>query len=317
MNPHVDVGAYLLGALDDAEMTAFEEHLAECDACGRELDELSGVLPALQELREDGVGPVAGTPAAGRPLPGFPAAGPPPAAPPTAGSGHGAPGRHRAGAGDAGAGAVGAGAASGAGGFAGTGAGGGFAAAVADGSAFAGPPSGDGLLERLLATVANERRTRRRRRLVAMAAAAVLVVGGPAIAVVATSDDGGHGTPVASAEWKAGDRATGVFADVAISDRAWGSAVDLKLTGVYGPRICHMEAIGLDGGRQTVATWSVPPDGYGTRHHPLPLTVHGASGLHKDAIKRFDVRTSDGTLLVSIPDHSSPPSDEPRRQTGE
>jgi hypothetical protein len=279
VNPHVDVGAYLLGALDDAEMTAFEEHLAECDACGRELDELSGVLPALQELREDGVGPVAGA---------------------FAGTGAGAGGGTR------GAG----------GGTGGPGATGGFAAAVADGSAFAGPPSGDGLLERLLATVANERRTRRRRRLVAMAAAAVLVVGGPAIAVVATSDDG-HGTPAASADWKASDRGTGVSADVAISDRAWGSAVDLKLTGVYGPKICRLEAVGFDGGKQTAATWSVPPDGYGTRHHPLPLTVHGASGLHKDAISRFDVRASDGTLLVSIPDRSSPPSDEPRRQTGE
>ena len=56
MTPHVDVGAYLLGALDDAEMSAFEEHLAGCEACGRELDELSGVVPVLAELREDGIG---------------------------------------------------------------------------------------------------------------------------------------------------------------------------------------------------------------------------------------------------------------------
>ncbi len=39
MTPHADVGAYLLGALDDAEMSRFEEHLAGCEECGRELDD--------------------------------------------------------------------------------------------------------------------------------------------------------------------------------------------------------------------------------------------------------------------------------------
>ena len=37
MTPHDDVGAYLLGALDDAEMTRFEEHLAEIPSGGRRL----------------------------------------------------------------------------------------------------------------------------------------------------------------------------------------------------------------------------------------------------------------------------------------
>jgi len=59
MNPHADVGAYLLGALDDDEMSRFEEHLVYCDDCGRELDELSGVVPVLAELRSDGIGYVA------------------------------------------------------------------------------------------------------------------------------------------------------------------------------------------------------------------------------------------------------------------
>ncbi len=40
-------GAYVLGALDDAERAAFEEHLAGCPACREEVDEL---LPAVRAL---------------------------------------------------------------------------------------------------------------------------------------------------------------------------------------------------------------------------------------------------------------------------
>lgn len=223
--PHVDVGAYLLGALDDAEMTRFEEHLAECESCGRELDELSGLLPVLDEVRADGVG-------------------------------------------------------------------------------FAELPDGDAMLHRLLAEVSGERRTRKRRRLVAVAAAAVLVIGGPAVAVLAT-DDGGGGRPAVSAgvtgdQRSASDASTGAKAVVGITDKGWGSAVDLRLTGVTGPLTCSLVAVAQDGSRQTVATWSVPEGGYGTLTQPRPLTVHGASGLHKDDISRFDVRATDGKLLVSV-----------------
>ena len=222
--PHVDVGAYLLGALDDAEMSRFEEHLAGCESCGRQLDELSGLLPVLEELRGDSAEYV--------------------------------------------------------------------------------PPPGDALLDRLLGQVAGERRSRKRRRLVAVAAAAVLVIGGPSIAVLATQDNGG--TPTAAPSFAA-DRvtaanpATGAAAVVGMTDKGWGTAVDLRMTGIRGPLTCSLIAVGADGGRETVASWSVPSDGYGTDVHPKPLTVHGATGLHKGAISRFDVRATDGTLLVSVP----------------
>jgi hypothetical protein len=226
MTPHVDVGAYLLGALDEPEMTRFEEHLADCEQCGRELDELSGLLPVLAEMREDGV-------------------------------------------------------------------------------AFARLPDGDAMLHRLLAEVSGERRARKRRRLVAVAAAAVLVIGGPAVAVLAT-DGGGGGTPVASQSFapdqrSASDPATGVRATVGIADKGWGSVVDLRLSGVRGPLTCSLVAVGQDGSRQTVATWSVPAAGYGIGSQPTPLTVHGAAGLHKADISRFDVQASDGKLLVTVP----------------
>ncbi|WP_405580847.1 anti-sigma factor family protein [Streptomyces sp. NBC_01190] len=227
LNPHADVGAYLLGALEDAEMTRFEEHLAECEECGTQLDELMGVVPVLEELRADGIGVV--------------------------------------------------------------------------------EPPGDALLQRLLAQVGGERRARGRRRLAAVAVAAVLVVGGPTIAVLATDDGGGgHTKTTATATFAAdqhrgSDPATGASAVVGITDKGWGSMVDLRLSGVRGPLTCSLLAIGRNGAKQTVATWSVPYEGYGTDAHPRPLTVHGAAGLHKDDISHFEVQDSTGKLLVKVP----------------
>jgi anti-sigma-K factor RskA len=46
--PHPDLAGYVLGALDPGEAAAFEQHLAGCDACRAEVEELQG-LPALME----------------------------------------------------------------------------------------------------------------------------------------------------------------------------------------------------------------------------------------------------------------------------
>ncbi|MFF4187788.1 anti-sigma factor family protein [Streptomyces sp. NPDC001691] len=51
-SPHEAVGAYALGILDDAEATAFEEHLAGCELCAAELDGLAGMAPMLATLKE-------------------------------------------------------------------------------------------------------------------------------------------------------------------------------------------------------------------------------------------------------------------------
>ncbi|WP_327274924.1 zf-HC2 domain-containing protein [Streptomyces sp. NBC_01224] len=49
---HDAAGAYLLGILDDAEASAFEAHLADCDLCAAHLDEFAGLEPVLALLSE-------------------------------------------------------------------------------------------------------------------------------------------------------------------------------------------------------------------------------------------------------------------------
>jgi hypothetical protein len=46
-DPHLDVGAYVLHALPAGEEAAFEEHLAGCASCRREVDQLTGAAVRL------------------------------------------------------------------------------------------------------------------------------------------------------------------------------------------------------------------------------------------------------------------------------
>ncbi|GAA1526847.1 anti-sigma U factor RsuA [Streptomyces albidochromogenes] len=49
---HDAVGAYVLGILDDAEATAFEAHLAYCEFCAAQLDDMAGMEPMMAALAE-------------------------------------------------------------------------------------------------------------------------------------------------------------------------------------------------------------------------------------------------------------------------
>ncbi|MFI2200599.1 anti-sigma factor family protein [Streptomyces sp. NPDC020192] len=69
---HETVGAYALGILDDAEATAFEAHLAGCEWCAQQLDELAGMEPmlaALADLPGSGSTPAIGDSLSARPSP--------------------------------------------------------------------------------------------------------------------------------------------------------------------------------------------------------------------------------------------------------
>jgi hypothetical protein len=49
---HVDVGAYVLGVLDDADASRFEAHLQYCAVCSQEFDSLAGLTPILAEFAQ-------------------------------------------------------------------------------------------------------------------------------------------------------------------------------------------------------------------------------------------------------------------------
>ncbi|MFD0414870.1 anti-sigma factor family protein [Streptomyces sp. NPDC127108] len=272
---HETVGAYALGILDDAEATEFEAHLAGCDLCARQLEEFSGMAPMLAALADF---PGAGAGVAGPGVVG--------AVPSQASAAHGP-----------------------------------LRGAPQIGEQLATRPS-PRLADRLVDEVAVKRAQRRRRGMYLVAAAAALIIGGP-LAVFAVSDDDGGTKEVAGADphptspaedaffnhmddkIAATDPKTKVTATVGTEKKAWGTHTVLELKNVKGPLKCSLIAVGKDGKKETVTTWSVPQWGYGIKDSPHqaaqnPLYVHGGAAFDRDDIDHFEVRTFDGERLVEV-----------------
>ncbi|HEV3170961.1 MAG TPA: zf-HC2 domain-containing protein [Actinocrinis sp.] len=261
-DPHIDVAAYALGLLDPAEAAAFEDHLAGCDICADELESMVALEPILAE---------------------FGAERQPPADP-------GAPtrGKHAAG------------------------------LPSMPGSLTQPQPqqaSGESspMLDALIGRVAESRKRSRLRRMYALAAAIVLIVGGPVVASVITASNHnstvqGEGTgptnaplPVTGEQHSAVNSVTGASATVGLVSMKWGTHVALKLSGVHGPLTCDLVAVSKTGQRQVVATWIVPSPGYGVPGATAPLVLYGGAGMKQSDIDHFDVETTTGQNLVTIP----------------
>ncbi|MDG5808175.1 zf-HC2 domain-containing protein [Streptomyces ossamyceticus] len=248
-NIHETVGAYALGILDDAEATQFEAHLATCEWCGQQLDELAGMEPMLAALAD--LPAAQGTPAIGESL--------------------------------------------------------------------AAKPSTK-LSDRLVGEVVQHRAKKSRRNFFMLAAGIAAIIAGPT-AVFATAggdDDGKSVTPLAANPAKdafmgiksadkvsSTDAASQVSATVATQPKAWGTHAVLELKNVKGPEKCSLIAVGKNGERETVTSWSVPTWGYGikdakTEQARNPLYVEGGAAFTPDEIDHFEVLTFSGKKLVQV-----------------
>ncbi|GAB2330834.1 zf-HC2 domain-containing protein [Streptomyces variabilis] len=145
------------------------------------------------------------------------------------------------------------------------------------------------MLDRLLTQVSARRRVGRRRMLLALAASVVLAVSAPAVTVAARGDDGPRPLTV-----EATDERSGVWAEVKIEDRDWGSSVQLRVKDAAGPRDCVLVGIGRDGSENVMTNWAVP------RHDTRPNTVPGGSATRSDDIERYEVRSTAGETLVVL-----------------
>jgi hypothetical protein len=150
------------------------------------------------------------------------------------------------------------------------------------------------LLTRLLEAAAAQRRRGRRIRLVIGSAAAAVViaagvVGG--VAVTSSSDRGPAGTT-----FTATNPASRVTASVVEWPKAWGSALEVRVTGTAdNPYLdkCQLVAVAANGSTEVAASWSAPSSG--------SVVAQGATGFAASDIARFDVVAAGGGTLVSIP----------------
>ncbi|MGX9887163.1 anti-sigma factor family protein [Streptomyces sp. NPDC002276] len=242
-NEHETVGAYALGILDDAEATAFEAHLATCEWCAQQLDELAGMEPMLAALADL---PGSGTPAIGESLSAKPS---------------------------------------------------------------------PRLVERLVDDVGERRALKRRRSFYMIAASAALIIAGPLAVIAANGGNSSGDTPaVATAKTtfdtlsdkvSATDKTTKVSATVAMSKKDWGTLGVVELSNVKGPLKCSLIAVGKNGERETMSSWSVPAWGYGIANATkaeakAPLYAQGGAALTPNEIDHFEVMTFDGKKLVEV-----------------
>ncbi|GCD93470.1 anti-sigma factor family protein [Embleya hyalina] len=276
---HADVGAYALGLLEPADREAFEEHLTTCDRCLDELADFSGMATLLTELRDEGVYELPearGEPEpAGRAVPPQAAAPEPPAlrvAPPTP-------------------------------------------PAPSTGSAPAAPsaPSAPSAPVDELAARRAARRAPRRSLLVAACAALVIGLGaGVLTGRTWFEDDSSTSTRAVPGDPMAVIAANGrvvgatgpnggAAARIALESKAWGTNLALELRNVRGPLKCSLVAVDKAGKEQQISSWMVPPKGYGVPGSEAPLVLQTGTWTAKDDLARFDVRTSDGGTLVSVP----------------
>jgi hypothetical protein len=156
------------------------------------------------------------------------------------------------------------------------------------------------LLNRLSDEVVALRRRSGRRRLQLVAAAAALILALPAAVVMLQENESAARQQIA-----AKDVATGVSASVTTEAQTWGTAVSLRLTGPTGAGTYRLIAIGKDGIEHPVLNWAAPAGVYGISGSPgqeKPLDLQGGMNLPSSDIGRWEVRSADGRLLVTLQD---------------
>jgi anti-sigma-K factor RskA len=177
-------------------------------------------------------------------------------------------------------------------------------------------------LATLLDEAASSRRKQRWRSRILVTAAAFLIVAGPLVTLAVTSGQQTPDAPLAAASTSVPEVHTGsaaspndgikahseiahldtIDAKVSVTAQDWGTQADLELGGITGPLKCQLFAVTYGGDSQVMTSWSVPVKGFGVPDSPEPLRVSGGTALAPSEIERFEVRTEDGSLLVTV-DH--------------
>jgi len=281
---HVDVAAYVLGALEESDNAAFERHLATCPRCQAELNELSGLPSLLDQVRGSGLladllgddlaGPAHGNVAPGSglstPPPMLGNTGPFPSGPPAPPSGPRHSPRPPMG-------------------------------GLPNLSDFrpapqlpAPPRMEDQVLQGVMVNIADARRRRKRTGLLAAAAAAVLIVGGPLLTLGLTGAFGGG--PAETIQASSGP----VNAKIGLTGNDHGTDVSFDLTGVKGPLDCTLYAVAKDGTRRAVSSWTVNSTGYGVPGNPGALHIDGNVSIARADLSKLEFAREGGPDILDV-----------------
>jgi hypothetical protein len=133
-------------------------------------------------------------------------------------------------------------------------------------------------------------RPKRRRLLVLAAAAAVVIALGVGTIFITRAQRDPDPVPVA---WSATNSTSGVGADVALTDRAWGTEVRITLHDIPPGKPCKLVVVARDGTREIAGWWS-------TSYVPGEA-IPGSTSIDLTHIASVKVVTDDDRVLVTVP----------------
>ncbi|HEX4654496.1 MAG TPA: zf-HC2 domain-containing protein [Mycobacteriales bacterium] len=147
------------------------------------------------------------------------------------------------------------------------------------------PPVDDAMLERLLGSLAGERRVASHRRWLAAAAAVVVLAGGTTAGVAMFHS-------MNATHWQHVSASAGpIHMGVDIEPGATGTALQLSLRGVPSGERCRLVAIADDGSRDFAGSWEATYSG--------TAKIRSITSIPRDHLRRLVIETYDGTQLVS------------------
>lgn len=157
------------------------------------------------------------------------------------------------------------------------------------------------LLESLLARAAAEHEHSpvpfrpRRRILLALSVAAALLIGVILGGALIGRDLPQDKEPAVAAEQiSASDSVTHVGATVKLTPKSWGTALEVEVSGAQLNSGCQMIAVGADGRRDEVGSWTVVSSkgGYG---------YYASTQIGRTDLRAIKIVTTDGKDLVTVP----------------
>jgi hypothetical protein len=150
------------------------------------------------------------------------------------------------------------------------------------------------LLARLLKEVAARRSTGRWRGILAAAAAVIFAIAsGVAGAHFLIPGSDGQPSHIGAEVAKAFNPVTGVAATVSYRPVSWGTAVDVKVSGIPAGTSCTLWAVNADGTRFPAGSWKVP-------NQPEQGDYPASSSLQEKDVVAFEIM-SGGQELLNVP----------------
>lgn len=120
------------------------------------------------------------------------------------------------------------------------------------------------------------------------------------------NQQGGLGGPELTGEkFGSTDPRTGVHLDVALQKKKWGTHLDLAVANLAGPGACRLVVVRVDGTVETLTSWVVGDEGWGTAANPEPLMLEAVTLTPREDIAYLQVQkvtpTGPGVNLVRVP----------------